>query len=70
MYWFICLITHDVFMVITVVYAVGTSQIIKSAVCRILEALRKRHGVWCILKGISAFIEYEFKNKLCVFYVN
>lgn len=56
---------------ITAVYAVGTSQIIRSADCKVLEMLRERHHVCCgILKGISAFIGYEFKDKLCVYFMS
>lgn len=55
---------------ITAVYAVGTSQMVKSADYRVLEMLRERHRVCCgILKGISGFIGYEFKDKLCVYFM-
>lgn len=57
---------HD----ITAVYAVGISQMVKSVDCRVLEMLRVRHHVCCsILKSISAFIGYEFKDKLCVYFM-
>lgn len=55
---------------ITAVYAVGTSQMVKSADCRVLEMLRERHCVCCgVLTGISVFIGYEFKDKLCVYFM-
>lgn len=45
-----------------------TSQIIKSAVCRILEtgAGKDTVGFVMYLKGLSAPTGYEFKDKLCV----
>lgn len=54
------------------VYTIGTSQMIKS-VCknrRVLEMLREKYHVGCgILKGISVFTGYEFKDKLCVYFM-
>lgn len=50
-------------------YAVGTSQVIKSAACRVLEMHGKTPCLLWYLEGYLSFIGYEFKEKLCLYFM-